>query len=316
LGNGPYWVVEADEYDRTFLALEPTIAVVTTLDVDHLDCYADLEDIRTTFEQFINQLPASGCAILCQDEPEIRTLNFKNPFTRITYGQSECSQLRFDHVKPAGFGCSFTLFDNQEKVDTVTLRMPGLHNVRNALAAIAVGRFLKIDWHQIKTGIESFRGVHRRFDVLGTIDNIAVVDDYAHHPTEIRATLQAARQGWKGRIVAAFQPHLYSRTRDFADAFAQELKAADQIYLTDIYPAREEPIPGIDGMSITKRIPNAHFAPTLETLKNILIQDLRPGDLLVVMGAGDIDKIPHQILSELQKNRPNKTPCTDLKTTT
>ncbi|MFT5369904.1 MAG: UDP-N-acetylmuramate--alanine ligase [Candidatus Latescibacterota bacterium] len=301
IGTGKYWVVEADEYDRTFLALNPTIAVVTTLEADHLDCYKDINDIRTAFEQFINSLPPSGCAVLCHDEPEICTLNLNTQFSRITYGQNEGSQLRFDHIVPSGFGSAFTLFDNQKQIDTVTLQVPGEHNVRNALAAIGVGRFLNIDWHHIKTGIESFRGVHRRFDVLGTLNNITVVDDYAHHPTEIRATLQAARQGWSGRIVAAFQPHLYTRTRDFGDAFAKELQAADQIYLTDIYPAREEPISGIDGAFITNKIPNANYAPTLEALKDALIQNLQPGDLLVVMGAGDIEKVPHQILNELKK---------------
>lgn len=300
IGNGPYWVVEADEYDRTFLALKPTVAVVTTLEADHLDCYKDIHDIRNTFEQFINLLPQNGCAILCHDEPEICTLNLNTQFSKMTYGQNKGSQLRFDHLTPSEFGSTFTLFDNQTKIDTVTLKVPGIHNVRNALAAIGVGRFLNIDWPHIKKGIESFRGVHRRFDILGTINNITVVDDYAHHPTEIRATLQAARQGWKGRIVAAFQPHLYSRTRDFGEAFAQELQAADQIYLTDIYPAREKPIPGIDGAFITNKIPHAHYSPTIHALTDALIQDLQPGDLLVVMGAGDIEKVPHQVWQALQ----------------
>jgi len=301
IGNGPYWVVEADEYDRTFLALRPTIAVVTTLEADHLDCYKDINDIRNTFEQFINSLPQNGCAILCHDEPEIRTLSLNAQYSKVMYGQSKNSHLRFDNLTASKFSSTFTLFDNQTKIDTVTLQVPGIHNVRNALAAIGVGRFLNIDWQHIKQGITSFRGVHRRFDVLGTTNNITVVDDYAHHPTEIRATLQAARQGWTGRIVAAFQPHLYSRTRDFGEAFAKELQAADQVYLTDIYPAREKPIPGIDGMFITNKIPHAHYAPTTANLTDTLIQNLKPGDLLVVMGAGDIEKVPHQVWQALQK---------------
>jgi UDP-N-acetylmuramate--alanine ligase len=301
IGKGPYWVIEADEYDRTFLSLKPTVAVVTTLEADHLDCYKDLNDIRNTFEQFINLLPSHGCAILCCDEPEICTLHLNTQASKMMYGQNKSSQLRFDNLKASEFGSTFTLFDNQTKIDTLTLQVPGIHNVRNALAAIGVGRFLNIDWQHIKKGIESFRGVHRRFDILGTANNITVVDDYAHHPTEIRATLQAARQGWTGRIVAAFQPHLYSRTRDFGDAFAKELQAADQVYLTDIYPAREKPISGIDGMFITNKIPHANYAPTIANLTDTLIQNLKPGDLLVVMGAGDIEKVPHQVWQALQK---------------
>ncbi|MBT3605281.1 MAG: UDP-N-acetylmuramate--L-alanine ligase [Candidatus Latescibacteria bacterium] len=303
IGTGKYWVIEADEYDRSFLALTPAIAVVTTLEADHLDCYKDINDIRATFEQFVNLLPSNGCAVLCYDEPEVCALNLNNQISRITYGHNNSSQLRFEDITPSGSGCTFTLFDNQIKIDTVTLRVPGEHNVRNALAAIGVGRCLNIDWHHIKTGIESFRGVHRRFDILGTANNITVVDDYAHHPTEIRATLQAARQGWpNGRIIAAFQPHLFTRTRDFADDFAHELQAADLVYVTDIYPAREEPIPGIDSTIITNNIPNANYTPTLEALKDTLIPNLQPGDLLIVMGAGDIEKVPHQIWNEIQKN--------------
>lgn len=302
IGTGKYWVVEADEYDRTFLAFEPTVAVVTNLEADHLDCYKDLEDIRNTFTQFINKLPQDGCAVLCHDEPEIGTLKLNDTFSRITYGQNENSQLRFDQLTTSEFGSTFTVFDNQIELGTVTLQVPGEHNVRNALAAMAVGRFLNLDWHAIKTGIEAFRGVHRRFDILGKVNDITIVDDYAHHPTEIQATLQAARQGWAGRIVAAFQPHLYTRTRDFANAFAQALQIADEVYLTDIYPAREEPIVGVDSTIIANQISNAHHIPTLDALTKTLTQDLRSGDLLVIMGAGDIEKVPQQILHALKNN--------------
>ncbi|MDA0708998.1 MAG: UDP-N-acetylmuramate--L-alanine ligase [bacterium] len=301
VGKGKYWVVEADEFDRSFLALTPTIAVVTTLDADHLDCYSGMEDIRTTFEQFVNSVPAAGCAILCHDEPEIDKLRISDRVSRLTYGQNEGSRLRCETVLPSDFGSTFTLFDNGTRLDTVALKVPGLHNVKNALAAISVGRFLNIAWPHIKAGIESFRGVRRRFDVLGTRNGITVVDDYAHHPTEIKATLEAARQSWPGRIVAAFQPHLYSRTRDFVDAFAQELQAADLVWLTEIYAARESPIAGINGELIADKIPGAHFAPTLEGLRSELMHALEPGDLLVVMGAGDIDKLPHQVWNDLQQ---------------
>lgn len=300
IGSGKYWVVEADEYDRSFLALSPSVAVVTTLEADHLDCYDGLDDIRATFEQFINRLSEKGCAVLCNDEAEIRTLNLDTHFARTTYGESLDDQLCFKDVTPTEFGTRFTLFENREQVDTVTLRVPGTHNVRNALAAIGVGLFLGIDWADIKAGIESFRGVHRRFDVLGTAKGVTVVDDYAHHPTEIRATLQAARNGWQGRIVAAFQPHLYSRTRDFADDFAVAFQDADAVWLTDVYPAREEPIPGIDGAFLQKRIPDSNYAPTLDGLKDALMENIKSGDLLVVMGAGDIERVGYEIWQALQ----------------
>lgn len=302
IGKGDYWVLEADEYDRSFLAFSPTIAVITTVEADHLDCYKDLNDIRKTFEQFINKLPNHGCAVVCYDEPEIQKLKLDSRFAHITYGQNETCQLRAENIKPSGFGNTFTLFDNQKQIDTVTLQVPGNHNVNNALAAIGVGFALNISWRDIKKGIESFRGVHRRFDVLGTARNITIVDDYAHHPTEIRATLQAAKQRWDGRIVAAFQPHLYSRTRDFAQEFSQAFDQADQVFITDIYPAREEPIPGIDGAFLTQKIPNATYTKTLDDLKKQLMLTMQPGDLIIIMGAGNIEQVGHQIWQTLQSN--------------
>jgi UDP-N-acetylmuramate--alanine ligase len=297
-GQGSHWVVEADEYDRTFLSLKPTVAVVTTLEADHLDCYRDIDDIRSAFEQFINTVPQNGCAVLCADAPEIQTLNLDNKFEHITYGLSN-GRLRAKQIEQNGFGSAFDVVENNNKLGRLRLQVPGRHNITNALAAVGVANHLGLDWTDVCDGIEAFRGVHRRFEVLGEVEGITVVDDYAHHPTEIRATLDAARAGWSGRIVAVFQPHLYTRTRDFAPEFARALQKADRVWITDIYPAREEPIPGIDGNTIAIQIPDANYAPTLDDLQKALIRDVQPGDLLLIMGAGDIEHTARKIYQAL-----------------
>jgi len=298
IGSGSHWVVEADEYDRTFLALQPEVTVVTTLEADHLDCYKDLNDIRATFKQFINSVSDTGCAVLCGDGDEIGTLNLDERFEKIFYGLTR-GDLQARDIVQEGFGNAFDVVEHEVQLGTLRLQVPGKHNVANALAAVGVGKYLGLDWAIIARGIEAFRGVHRRFDVLGEMQGITVVDDYAHHPTEIVATLQAARAGWEGRIVAAFQPHLYSRTRDFADEFATALKGADRVWLTDVYPAREEAIAGVDGHLIANKILGANYAPSLNELKEALLEDVRVGDLLVVMGAGDIEIVARDVYQAL-----------------
>ncbi len=301
IGNGALWVVEADEYDRSFLTLKPKIAVVTALEADHLDCYEDMNDIRTTFEQFVNTLPDDGCAVLCADSPEIRMLNLNEPYKKITYGLTS-GDLRATNIEQDGFGVAFDVFEKNKRLGRTRLQVPGKHNVANALSALGVGVYVGLNWEEICNGIEAFRGVHRRFEILGKAQGIAVVDDYAHHPTEIAATIQAARAGWSGRLVVAFQPHLYTRTRDFARDFAQVLQRADRVWITDIYPAREEPIAGVDGKWLANQIPGANYAPALNDLKSALLNDLHADDLLLVMGAGDIETVArdiYQILREI-----------------
>lgn len=302
IGAGAHWVVEADEYDRSFLTLHPTVAVVTTLEADHLDCYADIDDIRTAFEQFVNAVPPAGCIVLCHDDPGVQSLSITSAAKRITCGLNS-GRLKAQHPVQTGFGSRVEVFDDDRHLGHLQLQIPGRHNIANALSAIGVGQYLGIPWADIKCALEAFRGVHRRFEVLGQKGGIAVVDDYAHHPTEIRATLSAARAGWAGRIVAAFQPHLFSRTRDFADDFALALQGADRIWITEIYPAREAPIPGIDGAWLTGKIPGAGFAPTLPDLRQALLSDLKAGDLLVVMGAGDIERIGPEVLKALESGK-------------
>lgn len=301
IGNGALWVVEADEYDRSFLTLKPKIAVVTALEADHLDCYVDMNDIRATFEQFVNTLPDDGCAVLCADSPEIRMLNLDGPYKKITCGLTG-GDLRATNIEQDGFGVAFDVFEKNKRLGRTRLQVPGKHNVTNALSALGVGKYVGLNWEEICSGMEAFRGVHRRFEILGKAQGIAVVDDYAHHPTEIAATIQAARAGWSGRLVVAFQPHLYTRTRDFAPDFAQVLQRADRVWITDIYPAREEPIAGVDGKWLADQIPGANYAPALNDLKTALLNDLHANDLLLVMGAGDIETVArdiYQILREI-----------------
>lgn len=300
LGKGGFWVVEADEYDRSFLTLRPQIAAVTALEADHLDCYRDMDDIRSTFERFVNALPDDGCAVLCADAPEMGRLDLDDRFEKITCGLT-AGDLRARNIERAGFGLGFDAVERDMRLGHVRLRVPGEHNASNALIAIGVGRYMGLDWADIRAGLEAFRGVHRRFEVLGDACGIVVVDDYAHHPTEVAATLRAAKGGWDGRVVAAFQPHLFTRTRDFADGFVRALQEADRVWITEIYPAREAPIAGIDGEWLAGRIPGARYAATLGALKMALLDDLRAGDLLVVMGAGDIETVAADVYQTLRE---------------
>ena len=300
LGKGRFWVVEADEYDRSFLTLSPQIAAVTALEADHLDCYRDMDDIRSTFERFVNALPDDGCAVLCADAPEMGRLDLDDRFEKITCGLM-AGDLRAKNIARAGFGTGFDAVAKGARLGHARLRVPGEHNVSNALIAIGVGIGLGLDWADMRAGLEGFRGVHRRFEVLGEAQGIAVVDDYAHHPTEVAATLRAAKRGWDGRIVAAFQPHLFTRTRDFADGFVRVLQEADRVWITEIYPAREEPIAGVDGEWLAGRIPGAQYAATLGELKTALLDDLHAGDLLVVMGAGDIETVAGDVYQTLRE---------------
>ena len=300
LGEGTLWVVEADEYDRSFLTLQPQIAAVTALEPDHLDCYRDMDDIRATFERFINALPDDGCAVLCADAPEMGRLDLHDRFEKITCGLTG-GELRARGVEQAGFGMAFDVVEKDARLGHARLQVPGEHNVTNALIAIGVGRSLGLDWADMRAGLEAFRGVHRRFEVLGEARGIVVVDDYAHHPTEIAAALNAAKGGWDGRIVAAFQPHLYTRTRDFARDFARVLQGADRVWITEIYPAREEPIAGVDGQWLADQISGAQYAATLGELKTALLGELHTGDLLVVMGAGDIETVAGDVYQTLRE---------------
>lgn len=244
LGKGIYLVAEADEFDRSFLKLTPSIAVVTTLESEHLDCYKNFDEIRKAFLEFANKVPFYGNVVLCMSEQSVADLipDIHRPI--ITYGLSPQADLEAIDLKFQENQSSFKVRAKGRELGQISLSIPGVHNIKNCLAAVAVGLELEIDWSIIKAALEDFKGVRRRFEIKGNKNGILVVDDYAHHPSEIQATLAAAKGGWKRRVIAVFQPHLYSRTRDFHQEFGRSFSNSDVFIVTDIYPAREEPIPG------------------------------------------------------------------------
>ncbi|PYP80573.1 MAG: UDP-N-acetylmuramate--L-alanine ligase [Gemmatimonadetes bacterium] len=299
-GSADRIVVEADEYDRSFLALSPTVAVVTNLEADHLDIYADLADLGRTFAQFVR---GARYVVLCADDAGANALPTPPSAEVIRYGlQSPDARLQATALRRAGLGTAFTVVYDGETLGDVVLAVPGTHNVRNALAALAVGLAFGLEVPAMAPGLESFRGVERRFQLLGEVDGALVVDDYAHHPTEVRATIDAARGAApERRLVVAFQPHLFSRTRDFAAEFAEALALADAVYLADIYPAREKPMPGVTSGLIADVMAAKGRAPvwrgSVNDLAAALAGAVRPGDLVVTMGAGDVTHVGPALLA-------------------
>ncbi|MDW8225566.1 MAG: UDP-N-acetylmuramate--L-alanine ligase [Bacteroidota bacterium] len=300
LGHGGWIVVEADEYDRSFLCLLPTIAVVSTVEEEHLDIYNDWQDLLESFARFANNVPFYGLVIACVDDDGVKELLPRLSRKVRTYGLSPQSDVRGRRVQLAERSAQFEVFADREFLGTVTLRVPGIHNVRNALAAIAVGQELGIPFGIIQQALEEFSGVYRRFEIVGEQDGVLLVDDYAHHPTEVRATLQAARQGWDRRLVCVFQPHTYTRTRDFAAEFGKAFEEADILIVTDVYAAREQPIPGVSGELIAQAARRSghravYYAPSLEEAAVLVGTLLSPGDMLLTMGAGNVYKL-HSLL--------------------
>ena len=314
-GGGELIVVEADEYDRTFLRLAPILAVVTNIEADHLDIYTDLEDIKDAFVQFANSVPFFGAAILCLDDENVRSVLGRIHRPIRTYGTSRQASLRAENIEQVAATTQFDVYEGTERLGGITLHAPGLHNVRNALAAIAVGLELGVEFSVIAEGIAQYQGVDRRFQVKGEAPvtqngdtgSVLVVDDYAHHPTEVEATLTAAARGWADRrIVAVFQPHLYSRTQDLADEFARAFYDADVLVLTDVFPAREQPIPGVTGQMIADRARqfghrDVHYVEDKADLPAELTALTRPGDLVLTMGAGDIWRFGDAFLDTLRE---------------
>ena len=246
LGNGEFIVVEADEFDRTFLKLTPTIAALTTLESEHLDTYKDLEDIKTAFIEFANKVPFYGFVVICLDEPALQDIIPQINKKIITYGLTVQADLRATDIEFSEFTSSFSVKYYGEELGRISLKIPGMHNVKNSLVAVCIAKELGVPFSTIKKALESFTGVYRRFEVKYNKE-IMVIDDYAHHPTETTATLAGIRAGWDRRLIAVFQPHLYSRTRDFYQEFGKSFLNSDIFICTDVYPAREEPIDGVNG---------------------------------------------------------------------
>ena len=305
-GSPELFVVEADEYDRSFLSLTPTVAVVTNLEADHLDIYRDLEDVRGAFEQFVSK---AKTIVLCADDAGANTLPVPSSTEVIRYGTaSPDARLCARKLNITGGRAMFTAEFDGESLGIVELQVPGAHNVRNALAAIASGLALGLKVSDMAPGLGGFRGVERRFQRIGEAKGVTIIDDYAHHPTEIEATIDAARLSFpKRRLIAAFQPHLFTRTRDFAPAFANALCSADKVYLTEIYPARERPITGVTADLIGKDIMKNSTPPlwrgTREELAQVLASEVQEGDVVLTMGAGDITKTGPELLALLQTSR-------------
>jgi len=305
LGKGDFIVVEADEFDRSFLSITPTIAVLTTLETDHLDCYRDLEDIKSAFIQFASKVPFYGFVVLCLDEPALQDIMPKLKKKIITYGLNGQADLQAIDIRHRQHTSTFLVVHNGTDLGEVTLQIPGKHNVQNALAAIAVGLELGVPFENIAAGVAKFTGVFRRWEVKAEVKGITIVDDYAHHPTEIKATLAGAKSGWRRRVVCVFQPHLYSRTRDFYDEFGRSFFNADVLVLTDVYPAREEPIQGVNGELIANAAKEfghkqVHYVPDKKAVPAFLLSIVQPGDIVITMGAGDIWRFGEDFIAQLK----------------
>jgi UDP-N-acetylmuramate--alanine ligase len=303
LGAGEYLVAEADEYDRSFLELTPVVAVITNVEADHLDTYRDLDDIVEAFTAFANRVAFYGAVIGCADDPGVARVLPRVKRRVVTYGVSPDAALRARDIRPDPAGTTFEVWEGERwLLGSVRLSIPGRHNVANALAAIAVGRELSIPFPRIASALAGFSGVVRRFETKGEREGVLVVDDYAHHPTEIAATLAAARQVYpERRLVALFQPHLYSRTRDFAQEFGRSLLACDLAVVTDVYPSREKPIAGVTGDLVASAARAAGHAETVYVSEKTKVVDrleelLRSGDLLLTLGAGDVVKLGEEYL--------------------
>jgi UDP-N-acetylmuramate--alanine ligase len=295
LGKGDFIVLEADESDRSFLLLSPTIAVVTNIEADHLDHYRDLEDIQTTFLSYINKVPFYGAAILCLDEPAVQSLIPRIKRRIVSYGTAATADVCITDVNLEGLGSTFTLRFNGGSFQKFSLSVPGMHNVLNATAAFAAARDMGVEPRVIAAALEGFRGVDRRFQVKSR-DGVTVIDDYAHHPTEIRATLSAAKTANFRRIFAIFQPHRYSRTFHLFDDFARAFNLADVVLILDIYPAGENPIEGITTPALIEKLKsfghkNALYAPNFDMIESYIIANAKDGDAVVVMGAGSVTKL-------------------------
>jgi UDP-N-acetylmuramate--alanine ligase len=300
------FVVEADEYDRSFLTLSPNIAVVTNIEADHLDIYRDLAEITETFSRFVS---GAAVIVLCADDAGATALKLPPSAEVIRYGlESSDARLVASNIRSIGHSTNFAVAYDSRPLGEVALRVPGTHNVQNALAAIGAGLALGVTLDSMRDGLLQFGGVERRFQRLCDVGGVTIVDDYAHHPTEIEATLQAARASYPGRrIVAAFQPHLFSRTRDFAEAFGKALAKADSVFLAEIYPAREKPMAGITSDLVAASMARAGRTPswqgTRSDLASALSTFVRDGDVVITIGAGDITRTGPELRERLEARR-------------
>tara|TARA_B100001758_G_scaffold244700_1_gene256461 strand:- start:68 stop:1468 length:1401 start_codon:yes stop_codon:yes gene_type:complete len=305
LGSGDIVVVEADEFDRSFLALKPTIAIITNIELEHMDCYKDLNDLQDAFITFCKSVPFYGAIIACVDSPAVQEIITKIERPMITYGRSRDAAYRAKNLRFHENKSTYSVFRAKECLGDIELNVPGEHNILNSLAAVVLGLEMGLSFKMIAKGMKNYAGVRRRFDIKGVYDDILIIDDYAHHPTEVEATLRSARSGWDRRIVAVFQPHLFSRTKEFFKEFADALQAADIVILTDIYPAREQPVAGVTSKLIYDELPTklknqCHLLPDLDDLIVKLDDIAQSGDMILTMGAGNIWRYNESYVDHLQ----------------
>ncbi len=307
-GEGDIIVIEADEYDRTFLRLTPALAVITSIEAEHLDTYSDLDDLKSAFLTYANSVPFFGASIVCLDDGVVQEIMGSIQRRLVTYGTVRQAMVRAESIVQEGSSVRFMVVANNEVLGVVTLQAPGLFNVQNALAAIAVGLEMDIEFPQIQSGLSRFTGVNRRFQILGEAAGIVVIDDYAHHPTEVEATLLAACDAYPDRrIVAVFQPHLYSRTESFKERFGASFHNADVLVVTDIYGAREVPRPGVSGRTVADSASarghrNVQYVAEKAKLAEELSAVCSSGDAVVFLGAGDIWRCARTFFGKLQRS--------------
>jgi UDP-N-acetylmuramate--alanine ligase len=304
LGKSDYIVVEADEFDRTFLKLTPVIAALTTLEKEHLDTYKDLDDIKAAFIEFANKVPFFGFVVLCLDEPALQDIIPLINKKIFTYGLSPQSDIRATNITHDKNSTEYTVTYLGEELGKIKLNIPGLHNVKNSLVALTIAKEMGVKFEVIKKALESFSGVYRRFEKKYDND-VMVIDDYGHHPTEINVTLDGIRRGWDRRLIAVFQPHLFSRTRDFYAEFGRSFLNSDIFICTDVYPAREKPIEGITGEMIANAAKkfghkNVFYEPDKTKIPDLLKSIYKKGDIIVTLGAGDIWKFGEKFVEQLK----------------
>jgi len=319
LGRGAYMVVEADESDRSFLKLSPSIAVMTNIDREHMEAYGSFEDLQQAFVDFANKVPFYGAVVACADDAELASVLPRLTRRTITYGiETAEAEIRAEDVVLEGFGARCIVRRRHVQTDgrdeplgPLVLQVPGRHSVANALAAVAVGLELDVPFGRIAGALAEFRGAERRFQHAGTVDGVMVVDDYGHHPTEIEAVVAAARAARPARLVIVFQPHRYTPTRDLMREFGDALAPVDEVVLTDIYPAGEEPIPGVTLQALAqtvnaRRTRPAHIVAAVGDVPEVVADLTRPGDLVLTLGAGSIGGIAPRLVAALEARRQGK----------
>lgn len=305
LGTGDYFVTEADESDGSLLFMDPEIGVVTNIEVDHLDYYNSKEEIKQTFIQFLNKLPSTGKGIVCLDDAEISSMLTEVDSELMTYGLTKRTDLRAKEIVLDKLGSKSTIYWQGKRLGELNLNVPGKHNLANALVAIGIGLHIGLEFEEISTGLKEFGGVKRRFERKGQYRKAMIVDDYAHHPTELEATLNAAQNMGFERIIAVFQPHRYTRTKFLMEEFSRAFDDADEIIITDIYSAGEDPISGVSAEKLIELIKQstfvkAKFIPELEEVYEYLKGTVKSGDLVLTLGAGDIWKVGEKLVETQQ----------------